>query len=381
MARTKGTLALSANFEPQIAAPLDARHVCSTMAELVLPATWTAKDGTVYAYQGMITSVWNDGANNGVYQLNGTDYTVAANWVKAGSGTIDADSVDTALTDFTEGTPADADYLTATGKKKFTLSTLWTWITGKGDSRYARTAEANTFTEAQTVTNGTSQTANASITATVAGSVGTAKVVTSVSGESTSLYTELGAYPSTNQTTIFGRKLGGAVGLWLTPLLNSFGFIGTTNKTSFIIGANAIKRIEIVPDGEINVVGEIVNDSGKGLSTNDYTTAEKNKLAAITGTNTGDQDLSGLASKTIQITSQTLLQANWTPVSGLYEYNLTNANITATKYVDIIPDNSTIVITEAAELLPTTVSSTGSVKLYAKSAPTGNIVVTINIYE
>jgi hypothetical protein len=82
MARTKGTLALSANFEPQIAAPLDARHVCSTMAELVLPATWTAKDGTVYAYQGMITSVWNDGANNGVYQLNGTDYTVSENWVK-----------------------------------------------------------------------------------------------------------------------------------------------------------------------------------------------------------------------------------------------------------------------------------------------------------
>jgi hypothetical protein len=35
--------------------------------------------------------------------------------------------------------------------------------------------------------------------------------------------------------------------------------------------------------------------SGKDLSTNDYTTAEKTKLAAITGTNTGDQDLSALA--------------------------------------------------------------------------------------
>ena len=34
---------------------------------------------------------------------------------------------------------------------------------------------------------------------------------------------------------------------------------------------------------------------GKDLSTNDYTTAEKNKLAAITGTNTGDQDLSSYA--------------------------------------------------------------------------------------
>jgi hypothetical protein len=35
--------------------------------------------------------------------------------------------------------------------------------------------------------------------------------------------------------------------------------------------------------------------TGKVLSTNDYTTAEKTKLAAITGTNTGDQDLSALA--------------------------------------------------------------------------------------
>ena len=38
--------------------------------------------------------------------------------------------------------------------------------------------------------------------------------------------------------------------------------------------------------------------TGKALSTNDYTTAEKTKLAAITGTNTGDQDLSALATNT-----------------------------------------------------------------------------------
>jgi hypothetical protein len=35
--------------------------------------------------------------------------------------------------------------------------------------------------------------------------------------------------------------------------------------------------------------------NGKELTSNDYTTAEKIKLAAITGTNTGDQDLSGYA--------------------------------------------------------------------------------------
>jgi hypothetical protein len=45
--------------------------------------------------------------------------------------------------------------------------------------------------------------------------------------------------------------------------------------------------------------------SGKDLSTNDYTTAEKTKLAAITGTNTGDQDLSALAT-----TAAVALKAN-----------------------------------------------------------------------
>ena len=45
--------------------------------------------------------------------------------------------------------------------------------------------------------------------------------------------------------------------------------------------------------------------AGKGLSSNDYTTAEKNKLGAISGTNTGDQDLSSYAT-----TSQLATKAN-----------------------------------------------------------------------
>jgi hypothetical protein len=50
--------------------------------------------------------------------------------------------------------------------------------------------------------------------------------------------------------------------------------------------------------------------SGKNLSTNDYSTTEKTKLAAITGTNTGDQDLSLLAT-----TASVVLKANATDVS------------------------------------------------------------------
>jgi hypothetical protein len=51
-------------------------------------------------------------------------------------------------------------------------------------------------------------------------------------------------------------------------------------------------------DVTTNLATKVDKVTGKGLSTNDYTTAEKNKLAAITGTNTGDQDLSGYATTT-----------------------------------------------------------------------------------
>ena len=47
-------------------------------------------------------------------------------------------------------------------------------------------------------------------------------------------------------------------------------------------------------------------EAGKGLSSNDYTSVEKNKLTAITGINTGDQDLSGLATATSVNTSLAL---------------------------------------------------------------------------
>jgi hypothetical protein len=46
------------------------------------------------------------------------------------------------------------------------------------------------------------------------------------------------------------------------------------------------------------LAGKVDKVLGKDLSTNDYTNAEKTKLAAITGTNTGDQDLSSYATIT-----------------------------------------------------------------------------------
>jgi hypothetical protein len=82
-----------------------------------------------------------------------------------------------------------------------------------------------------------------------------------------------------------------------------------------------------------------------------------------------------------QVTSISILASNWVLVSGFYEYELSNGNITSTSIVEAIPDNSAIDIVTAAELLPRTDSSTGSVKFYAKNLPTGNFTITINIYK
>ena len=53
------------------------------------------------------------------------------------------------------------------------------------------------------------------------------------------------------------------------------------------------------------LAGKVDIVTGKGLSTEDYTTAEQAKLAAITGINTGDQDISGIAANTATINNLT----------------------------------------------------------------------------
>jgi hypothetical protein len=83
----------------------------------------------------------------------------------------------------------------------------------------------------------------------------------------------------------------------------------------------------------------------------------------------------------LQVTGVTLTAASWSLVSGLYEYTYSNANILSTSIVDAIPASSTISIVKAADILPSTLSATGTVTFYATNAPTGNITVTINIYN
>jgi hypothetical protein len=76
--------------------------------------------------------------------------------------------------------------------------------------------------------------------------------------------------------------------------------------------------------------------TGKELSTNDYTTAEKNKLTAISGTNTGDQDVSSFATitnlalkaNTSDMTTSLGLKANVTDLSSGLALKANTADMT-----------------------------------------------------
>jgi len=138
-----------------------------------------------------------------------------------------------------------------------------------------------------------------------------------------------------------------------------------------IIEIEQMQADDIIPGGSVTN-DSYVTGATWDEATDTLTLSRNNGLPAVTVV---------LPGKPIEVVSLTLVQANWTLVSGLYEYDLANANITATAIVDVIPDNTDIAIVKAAEILPRTESSTGSVKIYSTNEPTDDIGVTINIFE
>lgn len=82
MARIKGLVPCSVNFEVNKTAPLDSRTVVDTILELTQTETWADDSGKVWLYDGLVVSVKE---NNGLYVLNGFGadplaYTDADNW-------------------------------------------------------------------------------------------------------------------------------------------------------------------------------------------------------------------------------------------------------------------------------------------------------------
>lgn len=85
MARTKGLVPCSINFEVNKTAPLDSRTVIDSFAELTLAETWL-DGGKVWLYDGLCVAVKD---NKNVYMLVGqeadpTAYTKIENWHQVG---------------------------------------------------------------------------------------------------------------------------------------------------------------------------------------------------------------------------------------------------------------------------------------------------------
>ena len=78
--------------------------------------------------------------------------------------------------------------------------------------------------------------------------------------------------------------------------------------------------------------------------------------------------------------SGTLLAANWVIDGSLQKYVLSDANITATSSVEVIPANASYDVLVVAEPLPETESAAGTVTMWCKNTQ-ADIPVTINITE
>jgi hypothetical protein len=93
MSRNKGTFNFAANFEVLTKAPLDARLVVSTKADLINPTVWQDINSNIWIYKGITVSVTSDPnpSLNGLYFLIDealyTDYT---SWVKLNMYSSDA---------------------------------------------------------------------------------------------------------------------------------------------------------------------------------------------------------------------------------------------------------------------------------------------------
>ncbi|MGE5943857.1 MAG: hypothetical protein ACM31G_05915 [Flavobacteriales bacterium] len=113
--------------------------------------------------------------------------------------------------------------------------------------------------------------------------------------------------------------------------------------------------------------------SGKGLSTEDYTTAEKTKLGAITGTNTGDQDISGIAINSSNIGDLTSLTTTNTSsmVAAINEIDTIKADLESPSFTGL-----PLAPTAAAGTNTTQIATTAFVKseILTATASNGNYV-------
>ena len=236
MARQKGTANFSGTLEVLAGGPIDARSVVPTLADLTVASNFP------YAYVGLETYVVSE---NKKYRLIAADVTQSSNWEEIGSGGGGGGEEGGKMltgTLLAAGWTNNSQTVTVTGVKSDTIGTV-----GILSNATAAQVEA----------------------AKSAGIVATGLGTNSVSFKCDSVP----AIDIPFGVLIPGGSSGGDIDV--DDALSSNSENPVQNKV-----------IKAALDGKVNAV------NGKGLSTNDYTTEEKNKLSGLS--NYDDTALRGL---------------------------------------------------------------------------------------
>ena len=151
-------------------------------------------------------------------------------------------------------------------------------------------------------------------------------------------------------------------------------------------GPNVIDNKPTIPEPTVNTDEKVKYDAadptagylsekiiaGTNVTIEEGTGADENKLVI---------NATGGGGSVIQVTGLTLVVANWVADGALFKYVLSDANITATSSVEVIPAKESYDVLVVAEPMTETESAAGSVSIWANNVPSADVPVTINITE
>lgn len=188
---------------------------------------------------------------------------------------------------------------------------------------------------------------------------------------------------------------------------NNLIFNGTTIKyidgnqqDGYILTSDSIGNVRWAPSsgggggtisggGLLNYITKWTGVTGLGISSiiDDSSLVTVNNNLFVSGITL----LTSLSSDTItgntiygvftQKTGITVSSTSWSFIGGIYEYEILDGDITEDFIVDVVPNNEDYDTIIQSVMLQKTVSSLGSVKIFAKNQPLLNMTVTINIFR
>lgn len=153
--------------------------------------------------------------------------------------------------------------------------------------------------------------------------------------------------------------------------------------TTLIEGENIIVEVQVPAvrgaTGETGPTGPLGPTGADSTVTGPTGSTGATGATGATGP-TGSTGLQGSMTVT-QVTGLTLFGSGWTADSGIYKNTLSYGSILSTSIVDVIPNNASIPTVKAADMYPRTDSASGSVTVYSGNGTTGDIGVSIHIYN